>query len=356
MRWWKGLRDSLNNWSMTLVISLDVAELAATRFAASPLCETIRAVQLLGAPQQPSVNRPWLDWARHQLDQRPLHMPRLWPLVVNGLPNYPEFLMPAPATQWPLFADELARLAATAAGPVRASLCRVFGEGPWPDSARELFEQPRKSLREITAELAECHERLIAPHWERIRAVLDADIAYRTGVVASGGARHLFADMHANLSWTAGTLTLSDAGNDSVFHVRKGPDGVVLIPCVFAWPDVSVSKATSTQTILLYPARGAANVWSPLGDDGVSGTPAEHLLGVPRARLLSAVRSPATTTTLARQLGVTPSAVSQHLAFLHRGQLVQRQRRGRAVLYQTSDLGLALLRAPGGAGADLTAP
>ena len=344
---------------MTLVISLDVAELAATRFAASPLCETIRAVQLLAAPQPHPVNRPWLDWARQQLDQRPLRAPRLWPLVVNGLPNYPEFLLPAPATQWPLFTDELARLAATAAEPVRASLCRVFGEGPWPDSARELFERPRKSLREITAELAECHERLIAPHWERIRAVLDADIAYRTGVLASGGARHLFADMHPDLNWAAGSLTLSDTDADadhSAIHVQKGPDGVVLIPCVFAWPEVSASRVTSTQTVLLYPARGAANVWSRLGDDGISGTPAEHLLGAARARLLSTLRSPATTTTLARQLGVTPSAVSQHLAFLHRGQLVQRQRRGRAVLYQTSELGLALLGSPPEATPTLTAP
>jgi DNA-binding transcriptional ArsR family regulator len=330
---------------MTLAISLDVAELAATRFAASPLCETIRAVQLLAAPQPPSVNRPWLDWARHQLDERTLRVPGLWPLVVNGLPTYPEFLMPAPASQWPLFNDELARVAATAAGPVRASLCRVFGQGSWPDSARELFERPRKALSQITAELAECHERLIAPHWDRIRAVLDADIAYRTGVLASGGARDLFADMHPDMHWAAGTLTLCDADTDpSVFHVRKGPDGVVLVPSVFAWPHVSVSMATSTQTILMYPARGAANVWRPLGHDGVSGTPAEHLLGVSRARLLGALRSPATTTTLARQLGVTPSAVSQHLSFLHRGQLVQRQRRGRAVLYQTSDLGLALIQ------------
>jgi len=333
---------------MTLAISLDVAELAATRFAASPLCETIRAIQLLAAPQPSPVNRPWLDWARHQLDQQPLRVPWLWPLVVNGLPTYPEFLMPAPASQWPLFADELARLAATPAEPVRASLCRVFGEVPWPGSASELYERPRESLREIATELAECHERLIAPHWQRIRAVLDADIAYRTGVLASGGARRLFADMHPDLNWTAGTLTLRDADTDhSVMHVQKGPDGVVLMPCVFAWPEVSVSKATSTQTILMYPARGAANVWSPLGDAGVSGTPAEHLLGAPRARLLSALQSPATTTTLARQLGVTPSAVSQHLAFLHRGQLVQRQRRGRTVLYQVSDLGLALLGSPG---------
>jgi DNA-binding transcriptional ArsR family regulator len=47
----------------------------------------------------------------------------------------------------------------------------------------------------------------------------------------------------------------------------------------------------------------------------------------------------------ARRLGVTPSAVSQHLAVLHRGGLVDKRRSGRAVLYQTTALGLALLGA-----------
>jgi DNA-binding transcriptional ArsR family regulator len=68
--------------------------------------------------------------------------------------------------------------------------------------------------------------------------------------------------------------------------------------------------------------------------------------------LLVALRSPATTTALAQRLGVTPSAVSQHLAVLHRGGLADRQRSGRTVLYQTSALGLALL---GQGGVDRTA-
>jgi DNA-binding MarR family transcriptional regulator len=51
------------------------------------------------------------------------------------------------------------------------------------------------------------------------------------------------------------------------------------------------------------------------------------------------------TDALARQLRVTPSAVSQHLAALHRGGLIERQRSGRSVLYATTDLGLALLAA-----------
>ena len=72
------------------------------------------------------------------------------------------------------------------------------------------------------------------------------------------------------------------------------------------------------------------------------------LLGAPRVRLLAALRSPATTTALARRIGVTPSAVSQHLAVLHRGGLVDKRRSGRAVLYQTTALGLALLGAGSG--------
>jgi DNA-binding transcriptional ArsR family regulator len=234
----------------------------------------------------------------------------------------------------------------------------VFGDHPWPDSATCLFERPAESLAEIADELAQCHDRLIAPHWERIRPVLDADIAYRSGLLAGGGARSLFSDLHPDLRWSQGTLTLDDIDepSPSPFLITLGPDGVVLMPSVFNWPQVSLSRATSSQTTLLYPARGAATVWEgleppspPSGLDRQAGA-VEELLGAPRARLLTALRSPATTTALARRLGVTPGAVSQHLAVLHRGGLVDRRRTGRAVLYQASELGLALLRAGGSGG------
>ena len=269
-------------------------------------------------------------------------MPRVWPLIVNGLPTHPEFLSPAPSVKAPGLDAELARVRATPAEPVQASLRRVFGDHPWPDSATELFERPTESLAEIADELAECHDRLVGPHWERIQPVLEADIVYRAGLLAGGGARSLFSDLHPDLRWSGGTLTLTDSDEGpSRFRVMMGPDGVVLIPSVFNWPLVSVSKATSSQTTLLYPARGTATVW----EDGVAAAPdaVEELLGPARARLLVTLRSPATTTALARRMGVTPSAVSQHLTVLHRGGLVDRHRGGRTVLYQTSELGLALL-------------
>jgi DNA-binding transcriptional ArsR family regulator len=334
---------------MRLVLELGVADLAATRFAVSPLAETLRALPLLANPGRSALNRPWVRWARAELDQQPLRLPRVWPLIVNDLPYWPEFLFPAPAGKSPGFDEELASLCATPAEAVRASLRRVFGEGRWPDAATDLFERPREALAEIAAEIAEYHDRLIAPHWERIRPVLDADISYHAALLAGGGARSLFSDLHPDLRWSAGRLFMTDAEAERADPwVALGPDGLVLLPSVFTWPDWSIKKATSTQTTLLYPVRGAATVWEgTLGAVPASASAdvaaVELLLGAPRTRLLEALCSPATTTALARRLGVTPSAVSQHLAVLYRGGLADRWRSGRTVLYQTSELGLALL-------------
>ena len=331
---------------MLLVLELDVADLAATRFAISPLYETLKALPLLADPGRSAVNRPWVRWALAELNGRPLRLPRVWPLIVTDLPYMPEFLFPAPAGQAPGFDEELAAVCAAPAEAVRASLRRVYGDGRWPDSATELFERPRETLAAIAAEVAGYHDRLIAPHWERMRSVLEADVSYHARLLAGGGARSLFSELHPGLRWSASKLLMTDAdAGPGDPQVTLGPDGLVLVPSVFTWPDWSIKKATSTQTTLVYPARGAATVWaSPEATTG-DATAVELLLGAPRARLLEALCSPATTTALARRLGVTPSAVSQHLAALHRGGLVDKQRSGRTVLYQTSALGLALLGA-----------
>jgi DNA-binding transcriptional ArsR family regulator len=335
----------------------------------SPLFETLRAVPLLARPDRSPLNLPWVRWARAELERRPLRLSLVWPLIVNEGPFVPEFLFPAPAGKSPAIGEELARVCASPAEAVRASLRRVFGGGRWPEAATDLFERPQETLAEVAAEVTECHDRLIAPHWERLRSVLDADIAYRGGMLAAGGARSLFSDLHPDVRWFAGQLFLSDSETGEPeweAQVTLGPDGLVLMPSVFIWPDWGVSRATSTQSTLMYPARGAVTVWQADGDSGSgpaagsrSGPAAaalgavEALLGAPRARLLGALRSPATTSALARRFGVTPSAVSQHLAVLHRGGLIDRQRSGRTVLYQASELGVslldqALLRAGGG--------
>jgi DNA-binding transcriptional ArsR family regulator len=330
---------------MRLNVTIGVDDLAATRFAVSPLGETITAIRVLANSEPHPVHQPWLRWVRAELAERPLAIPRLWPLVNSGQRSWPEFLAPAPAVRVPSVDEELARMRATPPGRVRESLSRVFRDvDPWPDSAAELFAEPTRTLELIAAQIADTHDRLIAAHWDRMRAVLDADIAYRGGVLADG-AGALFASLHPDLRWSAGVLSyVRSWGGSDEYEVELGQDGgLVLVPTVLGWPDSMIKMHSSSQTVIRYPARGVATVWEsgPLPEP--DGSAVRDLLGAPRARLLGALRSPATTTALARSLGVTPAAVSQHLAVLRRSGLVDRTRAGRSVLYQTSDLGLALL-------------
>jgi biotin operon repressor len=146
--------------------------------------------------------------------------------------------------------------------------------------------------------------------------------------------------------WAPGKVTvIRNRGGPREYQVTPGPGrGLVLVPSVLIWPDTTVKGYSSSQTTLRYPARGAAAVWEHSLPPNASNQPLRDLLGAPRARLLEMLRCPASTAALARSLDVSPSAVSQHLAVLRRCGLIDRTRSGREVLYQTSDLGLTLLK------------
>lgn len=321
---------------MSLVVDLGVAELASTRFAISPLSETVAGLQQLGGVGRPGNAERWVRWTLADLADRPLALPRTWPLLVNDRPSWPQFLLPAPSAADATLDDALAALRRTTSRQVRTSLRRVFG-AELPESAAELDARPAAGLRLIAAELRAAHERLITPHWHRIRAVLDADIAYRARQLATGGADLLFANLHPDLRWHAGRLTLD---HDDRPRLAK-PGGLVLMPVVLGSAHVQIKGHTTTQTTVRYPARGVGALWSAEARPDRDG--AVRLLGRVRAELLDALRSPATTTDLARALGVTPSAVSQQLVVLRESRLVIGERSGRTVRYQTTERGLALL-------------
>ncbi|WAL64616.1 winged helix-turn-helix domain-containing protein [Amycolatopsis cynarae] len=325
---------------MALTVELGVTELAATRFAVSSLSETVACLQQLAGRDRRVTNLPWLRWCTAELAREPLDLSWTWPLLVSDRPNWPEFLVPAPRGTGPSLDEDLATLRRTPPEQLRTSLRRVFGdELPAPVAALEKY--PAAGLRAIARELRMAHDRLIAPHWSRIGAVLDADIAYRARQWAVGGAEKLFPGLHPDLRWADGRLSLTGARWRIERAVDRGPGGLVLIPVVLGSHHVLIKKRTSTQTTIRYPARGAAALWTA-GTTPPSGS-AVRLLGRARAELLEALRSPATTTALARSFGVTPSAVSQHLRVLRDSGLAARERAGREVLYVLTPLGDALL-------------
>jgi Glyoxalase-like domain/Family of unknown function (DUF5937) len=226
-----------------------------------PSSATLRSIVSAGLQQlgvwhrETRTHLRWIRWASDELAARPLAMPRTWPLIVNDRPGWPQFLLPAPD-----------RAGTTI-----------------DDCAAELAAHPAEGLRAIAAELREAHDRLIAPHWPRIRAVLDTDITYRARQLAADGAAQLFADLHPDLHWTDGRLTLTDVARGDRVSTATAPGGLVLVPLVLGPPYVLVKLRTTTQTTIRYPARGVGALWAT-GTRPASRS-AVRLLGRPRGRV-----------------------------------------------------------------------
>jgi DNA-binding transcriptional ArsR family regulator len=323
---------------VAIVVDVGVVELAATRFAMSPLGETVSGLQLLGLGSDPGPLRPWARWARGELRRSGLSLPTSWPLLLTGRKSFPEFLTPSPPRPEPAIDEELDRVRRTRAAQVRTSVRRVFGADR-PEPTERLIREPAATLREITDELRAAHDLLVAPHWSRLRAVLIADIGYRARRLAVDGAGRLFADLNPDVTWDGGRLRIERMGRDQ--SVSLGSRGLVLVPSVLNDRHVRIKLHTTTQIALRYPARGIAELWTAgLNEPRAS---AVHLLGRPRATLLEAMRAPATTGGLAQSLGVTPSAVSQHLRVLRASGLVATEQAGRSAVHLITDLGCALL-------------
>lgn len=331
---------------MSLTLTLTIGDLANARFAISPLSETISGLQTLGhcGRQRQHRHPRWIRWAIDELAARPLDLSWTWPLLVNDRTGWPQFLLPAPARAAITIDEALETMRQTTAEQVRRSMHRVFGDR-LPAPAQALAADPAAGMRAIAGELRAAHDRLIAPHWTRLRAVLDADIAYRAKQWADGGASRLFADLHPVLSWHDGRLIL---GGDNRPSSGRPAGGLVLSPVVLGPPSILIKLHTTTQTTLRYPARGLGAVWA--GGHRPATDSAVRLLGRRRAELLEALRSPSTTTSLARTLHVSPSAVSQHIRVLRDSALVVRERSGRDVLYRTTKQGLNLLNPDRGHG------
>jgi DNA-binding transcriptional ArsR family regulator len=119
--------------------------------------------------------------------------------------------------------------------------------------------------------------------------------------------------------------------------------GLWLLPALFV-PQTVAPVGPVEPPAVAYRARGVGTLW-----EHAPARPARalaDLIGAARAHVLQALDAPESTTDLARRLGVTASAVSQHLAVLHRGGLVAKARVGRSVLYARTSLGDGLLSAP----------
>ncbi|OKJ02500.1 ArsR family transcriptional regulator [Streptomyces sp. CB01249] len=323
---------------MPFHLHLDENDLLRCRFALSPLWETQAAVRTLLRPRRHGYHQPWLrriKGAASGLDLRPL-----WSLMTDGGHN-PDFLCPPPTGPYVAFEDEIAAVRATDPELVAQDLKLTLADrpgGPHSPDGRALLADPARTLRDLADLLEEAWRTLIEPDWSRLRALLEADVAYHSRRLAEVGFARLLGELSPQLTWTDSTLTL--VGMRGRHSRVLGGQGLVLIPSVFAWPDVVSGYEPPWPPAVIYPARGIGGLWTEPG----ASTPQAlaRLLGRARADVLCALDEPAGTSTLAHRLGLAASSVSAHLSVLRAAGLLTSRRYGHQVLYERTPLGIAL--------------
>jgi DNA-binding transcriptional ArsR family regulator len=327
-------------------IELGAEDLASTRFGISPLTETVFSLYALSDPSRHTLHLPWLRTVRGRLNPCDADLllslvgPSRIPPDFRGNPSraLPDFLTPRPAKFIARFEDELAVVRATPPKIVRRDLLVTHAPDPVPDELRAATRSDTRPTRRLLGAICDALERhwkdSLAPIWPQMQLVLEADTTYRARQLVSGGARLLFADMHPNLRWNDGVLSIAEMiSHDTVVAAGRG---LLLIPSIFAYKPVPPLNPREPPS-LGYPSRGIATLWSPPPQPHPSAL--VDLLGRTRARLLQMLGEPLPTVELARRLKVTPSAVSQHLQVLHATGLVTRARDRRQVLYRRTPTG-----------------
>ncbi|MFF9345900.1 DUF5937 family protein [Streptomyces sp. NPDC014734] len=323
---------------MSFQLHLDESDLLRCRFALSPLGETQAAVRVLDRPDRHGYHLPWLRLIREAatgLDLRPL-----W-LLMPRSGHSPDFFSPPPPGPVPSFEEEIAGVRSLDPELARQDLALALANRPEvlrSPAGRAMLADPARALRDLADLLERAWRTLIEPHWPRLRALLEADIAYHSRRLAEVGFERLLGELSPQLSWSESTLTI--VGIQGRHSRVLGGQGLVLIPSVFCWPDAVSGYEPPWQPAIVYPARGIGGLWTRSADR----TPKAlaRLLGRGRAEILCALDEPAGTSALAERLGLALSSVSEHLSVLRAAGLLTSRRYGHQVLYERTPLGIAL--------------
>lgn len=311
-------------------------DLGDVRFAISPLGEATLSLRTFRDPGRYPLMLPWLRLtgsARSKLDVemlRALTNEKFWVL---------DFLTPHPRSPLARFEDELATASRTPAETVRGDIANVH---PYPGAVpRPLRGSAEQVMGRIMAALADYWAACFEPWWPRMRALLEADIIHRGRILASSGLHGLFADFAPALA-LAGNVVRIATRTPVGYRTTTAGAGLTLAPSMFV-RSASAPIAPEASPLVMYAARGVGALFEndrPRSPDALVG-----LIGLVRARLLVLLESPASSTELAVRMGVTPTAVNQHLRALRDAGLLTSARHGRSVLYLRSELGDDLLAA-----------
>ncbi len=323
-------------------IRLGTLDMAAVRFAFSPLWECAAAFRAWRSPHAERFHRPWaeaIDPVVRDADWSALDR-----VLVTPTGIIPDFVAPPPSRPLGRFGDELRAMLHVPAAVAQREMTVAY-DGRLPDDLHRALRHPARFVKRVARELEHFWQHAVYPVWPRIAARLDADVVYRSRRLALGGAADVLRNLHSSVRYTgearAGVVRVASA--DTFSRSARG-HGLLLVPSVFAYPHAYAVARDPWRPTLAYPARGIIDVWQPR-DRASSRSLMTTLLGATRARLLVRLVLPQTTAELAAALALSPASVSEHLGALTRAGATMRSRVGRQVFYALSERGAAVVEA-----------
>lgn len=307
-------------------------DLLRCRFARSPLWETANAVRAFVDARSRPYLRPWWERVRDAPPAEEL-------LAVQSSSGYtPDFLSGPPGGAAPSAEEQIEAVRATPPARVAAELARVdLARCASPGTVRAMLADPEAARDRLADHLEDAWRRLVLPWWPRLRELIDADVEYRSRLLAEHGLGHVVAGLHERIRWEADAIVVEPAAEE--VERELGGDGLVLMPSAFVWPHTTVIVDRPWQPTVVYPARG---IGALLGGRTVAAVPLARLLGRTRALILADLAEPASTAVLAARHGLAASTVSAHLSALEGAGLLVRRRYRHEVRYRHTALGRAL--------------
>src|SRR4051812_2312748 len=148
-------------------------DLARLRFAISPMWEVEASLRRLRAPEGAGIHLPWITWLRDSGALKGVDLAAA--LTLTPPVGYaPDFLTPPPTTPLVRFEDEIELVRATEPKQVRNDMRIYRGSRKLPPLLEPFETQPAQAVNQLADVLELYWQRAIEPHWQRIRALLEA--------------------------------------------------------------------------------------------------------------------------------------------------------------------------------------
>ncbi|MGW3411355.1 ArsR/SmtB family transcription factor [Streptomyces sp. NPDC000888] len=320
-----------------LRIHFEPEDFARIRLARDPdpLWEIVCSLHRLQTSQGRWAYADWYRAARDTLVGTPLGdaVRRLLVPLVPRARYFPDFLTPQES------ADGLdpGLTAIVDTPPIRVArevdmLIQVNGAPSWAPTLTE-----RANREELVKVLRAYHKAVIAPHHDRIGARIVGERALRARETLDTGIDGLLNGLTPTMRWQPPVLRV-DYVEDRDLHL--GGRGLRLVPSYFCWRTPIALADNSLQPVLIYPLhRSRLPTPAPPSEASLGA-----LLGKTRATALRTLAEGATTSELARLLGVSPATATHHTTVLRDAGLIISQRSNNTVLHTITPLGAAMLR------------